>query len=384
MQVDKVSLTELAQELVRANSSNPPGNEAGVVDILERRMKAAGLQTERVEVAAGRPNLIATWKGKGNKTLILHGHTDTVPAASEGWKHPPFGGAIEGNKLYGRGAADMKGGLAALVAAIESLRKEGWQPKGNLVFLAAANEEMGDKEKIGMRLVAPLMANRHGGERLVIMGDTSGLNITVAEKGVLWIEATAKGKEAHGSTPWKGINAIEKLGKFLMALRELELPVQHPLLGKSTVSINTISGGYKTNIVPGSAKASVDIRIVPGESKEKVFEAMNKLLAQLKQKDPEIDIDIKETMYEPPAELEGKSALPQLQAAIKEVTGHEAKVRGEHGSSGSGMFQRAGIPALVFGPGLDESAHIRDEYVEIEQLAQAAAIYAGFAKRWLG
>jgi len=384
MAIDREATIKLTQELVRAKSVNPPGNEEAVASILEARLKAAGLEIERIEIASGRPNLVATWKGEGNRTLIIHGHMDTVPPSKEGWTRQPFEGTIEGDKLYGVGSADMKSGLAAMVSAIESLKQEGWSPKGNLVFYAAANEEMGDKENIGMRHVAPLLAERFAGEKLVLMGDTSGLDITVAEKGVLWLEVTVKGKEAHGSTPWEGINAIEKLGKFLLALRDVNFKVEHSLLGKSTVSINTITGGYKTNVVPGEAKASVDIRLVPGETKESVLQAVEEVKSKLVQEDRDLYVELKEILFEPATEIKNDELIEQLKGTIKEAIGKEVKVKGVHGATGSGVFERAGIQPIIFGPGHPENAHMADEFIEIEEMVQAAQVYASFAKKWLG
>jgi succinyl-diaminopimelate desuccinylase len=380
-----MSAIELAQELIRLNTGNPPGNESRVADILEKRLKAAGFPVERVELAAGRANLIVKWDGGPGKTLVLIGHMDTIPAG-QGWKHDPFGAIIENGKLYGRGAADMKGSLASIVVALEQLKKSGWKPKGKLIFVAAANEEMGDTEDIGMGAMATKLKEIAGKDGILVFGDTSDFTITIAEKGVLWLEVLSHGKEAHGSTPWKGINAIEKLGKFLIALNNMEFTTNHPLLGKSTISINTISGGYKTNAVPELAKASVDVRLVPGDEKEKIMARIRALAEEMKKKDNDMNIEIKETVFMEPVETPASQPIVSiLKQAVKEATGKEADVRGEHGATGASMFKkRTGMFTVACGPGKMEQAHTKNECIDTKDIENGVKLFELLAKKYLG
>jgi succinyl-diaminopimelate desuccinylase len=384
--VNRDSLVKLAQQLIQTNTSNPPGVEQAVADILIKRLKAAGLEIKIFEAAAGRPNVLAIWRGKTKgKTLLLNGHMDTVPAGpAEGWKSDPFSGKIINGKLYGRGATDMKGCLASMVSTVEALKKEGWEPKGTLAIIFCSNEEMGDLEKIGLRFSAKKLAGELGKIDCMLIGDVSGLEIVIAEKGVLWLEFTAHGKEAHGSMPWLGINAIEKLGAFLMELRKLPLPASNPLLGKSTISINTINSGYKTNVVPALAKSTVDIRLVPGEDKKDVEKAIQNLVKIMHATDPDMNIEMKEVMYSDPVETKASEPfVRQLADVVKEVTGRQPDIKGEHGSTGAIVFQNEHIPTVVFGPGKPGDAHIVDETVSIDELVAAADIYVAFAKRFL-
>lgn len=375
---------ELAQELIRLNTGNPPGNESLVAGVLEKRLRAAGFNMERVEIAAGRPNLISTWDGGPGKTLVIMGHMDTIPAG-QGWKHDPFGAVIENGKLYGRGAADMKGSLASIVVALENLKKSGWRPKGKLIFVAAVNEEMGDNEEIGMKALANTLKGVVGKDGAIVFGDTSDFTITIAEKGVLWLEIVSHGKEAHGSTPWKGVNAIEKLGKFLIALNDMEFTTNNPLLGKSTISINTISGGYKTNAVPELAKASVDIRLVPGDSKDKVMARIRALAEDMKKKDNDMNIEVKEMVYMEPVETPTNQPIVSvLKEAVKEATGRDAEVRGEHGATGASIFkQRMGICTVACGPGRMDQAHTKDEWIETKDIEHGVRLFEALAKKYL-
>jgi len=376
---DKKRILELAKKLIAIDSSNPPGNEKAVADVLAEEFRRLGLEVRFLEAAHERPNLLAIWRGGVGKKLIFHGHMDTLPAG-EGWKHNPFGGETDNGKIYGRGATDMKGPLASLVCAIEQLKKEGWEPKGELMILACCNEEMGDREEIGMRFVADKITGD-----FILMAEATDFNIVTAEKGPLWLEFTAHGKQAHGSMPWLGVNAIEKLGRFLMELKTLQFDVNHPLLGKSTLSINTIAGGVKTNAVPGIARATVDIRLVPGEDKEKVKAKINDMIKRMKVNDKELDIDFRETLFYEPVETPADQPfLSMLKQAAENASGKKIKLMGEHGATGAWIFVKHGIPAVVCGPGKPEIAHSKDEYIEVDELVKATNFYAEFAKKFLG
>jgi succinyl-diaminopimelate desuccinylase len=379
----KAGLVKLAQQLIRVNTSNPPGNEKAAADILVKRLRALGLEVKIFEATRGRPNVLGIWKGRGNKTLILHGHLDTVPAG-EGWRFDPFSGRVEAGKIYGRGATDMKGCLAAMISAISMLRRERWQPAGTLMFLACANEEMGDPEEIGLKYVAPRLAKLVTKPALSVLGDATDFEISIAEKGVLWLELVSKGKEAHGSMPWLGVNAVEKLAKVIPELRKLLLPIQHPLLGGSTISVNTISGGFKTNVIPDRARAAIDIRLVPGEDPKKVKALIAKLLARMKGDDPKINIEIKKLLYIAPVEIDmAQLGVAELVEAVRSVIHRKAKFRGSHGATGAGFLIKAGIPAIMCGPGKPELAHAKNEHIKIDDLVKAARIYAAFAKSFL-
>ncbi len=377
--MNKDNLVQLTKDLINVNSSNPPGNEKVVADLLKSRLEKLGLEVTYLEAAIDRPNMIATWKGEGDKKLIIAGHTDTVPAGNN-WEHDPFNATVAYERIYGRGAADMKGGLAAMIICIENLKESGWTPNGDLIFLGYANEETGDGEEIGMRYVA----DKVDADAMLIC-DSTDFDIVTAEKGVLWVEIEALGKEAHGSRPWEGINAIEKLGKFLIKLNSMTFPAEHQILGKTTVSVNTISGGYKTNVVPSHAKAKVDIRIVPGETKEMILEKLEELKKTAEEEDKDMKINIKEMMYYEPVELPNDHpAISLLVSSAEEVLGKKLKFKAEHAATGAGVFIKAGIPTIVFGPGKPEQCHAKDEYVDIKDLEDICNIYEKFIKKFFG
>jgi len=375
--MNRDNIIQLTKDLINVNSSNPPGNEKVVADILKERLEKIGLEVEYIEAARDRPNIIARWKGDGDKKLIIAGHTDTVPAGSD-WEHDPFNALVENERIYGRGAADMKGGLASIIDSIETLKSSGWEPKGELIFLGYSNEETGDGEEIGMRHVAKkLKANA------MLICDSTDFDIVTAEKGVLWVEVEAIGKEAHGSRPWEGVNAIEKLGKFLIEMNSMAFSMEHQMLGKTTVSVNTITGGYKTNVIPAHAKARIDIRIVPGETKENILNKLEEMKKIAQQEDKDMKINFKELMYYEPVEISNEHpAVSLLVSSGEEVLGKKLEFMAEHGATGAGFFMKAGIPTIVLGPGKKEQCHAVDEYVDIKDLENASAIYEKFIKKF--
>lgn len=377
--IDKNAIVSLTKKFVSINTSNPPGKEERLANVLERLFRQLGFKTQRIELIPGRANIIATL-GEGKKTLIFIAHMDTVPAG-EGWKNNPFSGIVIGNKIYGRGATDMKGCIASMVEAVASLRREGWKPKGTLKFAFCVNEEMGDAEKIGMQAIIPRIGSPK--DSLVVMGDTSDFKITVAEKGVLWLELICYGREAHASMPWTAINALEKLNKVIYHLNQEKIEGEHKLLGKSTISTTVMNAGIKTNIIPGIAKAQLDIRIIPGKKKEEVIDIIKRVINRLKKEDRDINVEIKEIMYYPPVESRAAPSTIDMLKNIISSYGKEPVVIGEHGATGAGFFVHAGFPTIVFGPGKPENCHIKDEYIEIDDLIKATQIYREFIKKYL-
>jgi acetylornithine deacetylase/succinyl-diaminopimelate desuccinylase-like protein len=243
---------------------------------------------------------------------------------------------------------------------------------------------MGDSDKVGMKLVAPKLKEEVGNIDLMIIGDTSNFDIVIAEKGVLWLKFKCYGKSAHGSRPWEGVNAIEKLGKFLMKLNDLKFSTEHELLGKSTISINKFNAGFKTNVIPGEAEAAVDLRLVPNEDKGKVLEMVNGLLEEAN-KEKDVKIEMQEEAYEPAVETSrDQEFIPVLMDSIKNVLGKESEIKAEHGATGSGNFIEQGIPTVVMGPGREDLAHVANEFIEIKDLEDAVKIYSDFIKKYLG
>ena len=252
-----MTAVDLALELVRLDTVNPPGREGKAASLLADRLSAAGFEVAFHEHAPGRPSVVARLAGDG-PALCMTGHLDTVPLGGAPWSVEAFGELRDG-RLYGRGSSDMKGGVAAIVVAAERVAALGGGSAGLELVLCAA-EETGCEGALHLASSGAL-----GRAGAVLVAEPTGGVPHVAHKGVLWARATAEGKSAHASSPQLGRNAIYPLAAAVAALAELDLGVPaHPVLGEPTFNVGTISGGSGINLVPDRAEAGIDIRTVPG------------------------------------------------------------------------------------------------------------------------
>ena len=228
-------------------SVNPPGDELPLAEYIASTLRKFGLEVELVRHSPTRASVLAHLKGLGEKPgLLYNGHLDTVPVGTQKWTHDPFGGEMAEDKIWGRGAVDMKGGLAALMVTAKALAEARMTLKGDFILAATAGEETDSQG-------ATAIASRSGLKPLqaLVIGEPSNNGIYVAEKGALWLELTTHGKTAHGATPELGRNAVMMMWKLIGELEKLQIPhEEHSMLGGFTRSVNTIAGGMKTNVVP--------------------------------------------------------------------------------------------------------------------------------------
>ncbi|MFN0074743.1 MAG: M20 family metallopeptidase, partial [Chloroflexota bacterium] len=258
--IDDAQLVALTRELIQVDSINPPGNEQAVAELLAARAREWGLQAEIRDVAPGRPNVVIKLAGTGAApTLLYLGHLDTVPPGEVPWIYPPLSGELADGRIWGRGAADMKGGLAAMLVAMATLKRAGVALPGDLVLVAVVGEEVdcaGSKHFLA----------DHGMDNVgwLVISEPTAMDFVVAHRGALWVEATTYGKTAHGSMPHLGVNAILGMLELVHRLRGWEHPWSpHPLLAPPTLSVNTIEGGVKTNVSPDTCRATIDMRTLP-------------------------------------------------------------------------------------------------------------------------
>jgi len=360
---------ELTQELVRINSENPPGNESQVAKFIKDFLDDLKFSTEIVEFEKNRVNLVASiGTGKG---LMLNGHMDTVPIGDlKNWKYDPFEGKISNGKIYGRGTSDMKGGIAAILAAAKRLPNEKF--KGKLLLTFVADEE------VAMRGSSYLIKNRKEIFKDVkygIMGECTNLNARIAQKGIADIKVKFRGKAAHGSKPELGDNAIYKASDFIQEIRKLIEDLKkkkNPMLGSGTINVGTINGGTKVNVVPDVCNIEIDRRIIPGETPKIAVDQIRKILKRLKLK---ADIEVLNKRL--PMQLNKNLELIRI---LQDIT--KTKFLGESGYTEAELFYRdAGIPCFSFGPGISELAHVANEYIPIKNLKKATKVYEELIKR---
>jgi len=387
--INSVEATKLVQDMVKIKSVNPPGNEDAMAIYLEKKMKEIGLEVHLDECLPGRPNVIGHLKGTvGYPTLMLNGHLDIVPPGDKRlWSFDPFGGVLKDGRIYGRGSADMKAGLASILLASKAIKLSGIQLKGDLMLTGVIDEEV-------TGLGAQELIRREKAADMVIVAEPTELNPVRAHKGLVFFEISTIGKAIHSSrvsSKWnKGeVNAIYQMGKVLIKIQEylvnLEKKVD-PLVGSPTISVGTITGGSKTNIVPDRCTITVDRRLLPSETIEDAKAEMENILQQLHKEDPRIKTNLKIIVSRRGAITNPDEPIVRLsKEAAEEVLGKDVEVTGSPATSDMEVFmnQRC-IPTVLLGPGSLSMAHIIDEYVEVDQIVDAAKIFVIIALKTLG
>jgi len=366
-----LELVELARSLVAFRTEIPPGNEEGcaryIYDFLaDLHIEGTELRLDSFE--AGRANLVARF-GPSEPGLLLGGHIDVVPAGDESaWSHPPFEGFVGGGRLYGRGAADMKTGLAAMLKAVEATSK-GKMRRG-LVFVATAGEEVGFD---GLKALYARKLIPEGAARLGIMGEPTSLRPIRAHKGLADFRISVSGRSGHASRPELGVNAIEKCASIIEALsawRRTLSKTPDRDLGCTIATPTMVRGGTKSNVIPDSCELIVDTRWVPKHGTAFVEKGLNSIIASLKTKDPTLDAQV-ELMYD-----SYSLKLPQSHPAVKlaeSITGFKSEVA-PYGTEAA-LYTKHGVPSIVLGPGNLKQAHIVDEFVQVSEAKRALSIY---------
>ncbi len=364
----KMDPIPLLQELIRIPSVNPSGDpgtehtgEARIAEFLHERLAAAGAAVELQEVLPGRPNLIARFpaEGPGKPRLLLAPHTDTVSVA--GMTIDPFGGERREGRIWGRGASDTKGPMAAMLTALFALGAEGiasldWE----ICFAGLMGEEAG---LYGSQALA-----EEETFDFVIVGEPTSMKAVHAHKGSARLHMKMRGRSAHSSTPEAGVNAIDAIVQAIADFREAfeRASAAHPdpRLGHSTLSLGVIHGGTKINIVPDLCEAEVDTRIVPGFPIEE-------LISHWRASHPEIALEV---TVAPP--LDTNTAHPMFQ--ILEVAGISPTTAPWF--CDAAPFNQKGIPAIALGPGSIAQAHTADEWISEEDLRNGADQFLKFLR----
>jgi succinyl-diaminopimelate desuccinylase len=375
---------DLLRELLRTNSVNPPGDEAAVVEILAGRATAWGLAPRIVEVLPGRPNLIVELWGSGERpAVVLSGHSDTVPPGAAPWEHDPFSADLVDGEIWGRGATDMKAGLAAMLVALAAVGRRGWRPKGDVRLAITIGEEVDCVGARHLRATGGL-----DGVGWIVIGEPTNLDVVAAHRGAIWLEIVGHGKTAHGSAPHLGVNAIDHVVTLLGWLAERWPKLEytpHPLLAAPTMNLGTMSGGIKTNVVPDRCVATVDLRTVPGQDHDAIVREVRDMASELESTTPGLRLEVNASNNVPPIETPvGHPLIRHAAEAVEAVRGAPPPVRGATYYTDGGMWVGTGIPMVIFGPGDDKLAHQPNERVPVEHLTLATRGYMALLVRLLG
>jgi acetylornithine deacetylase len=373
----------LACALVRIDSRNPgltPGaaGEAECVALLRRVLDDWGFRTEVHEALPGRPNLLArVGAARAPRRLMFSGHLDVVGV--DGMTHSPFEGEVRDGRLYARGAADMKGGVAAMCAAAWRAAQEPLD--GEIVVALTADEEY---ESAGTRA----MLERGVRADAAIVGEPTRLEIMPAHRGFVWIEVELSGRAAHGSRWDVGVDAIRHAGLLLSELDRVdaeELPRrEHPLLGRASLHASTIAGGIGMSTYPDRCVVRLERRTLPGERGEDVIAEIERACAAVRARRPSFVAEVRLLMTQGPSDVALDAPIVHALTDALRACDEPVRVAGMSAWTDAALLNAAGIPAICFGPGDISLAHAAEEYIPLDEIDRAVSVLDVLARRWCG
>lgn len=383
IQHDQNYTTAVLQQMVQTNSTNPTldpngAGEAEISALIAGFCADLGLEVTIYEVEPGRPNVVGTLKGSGSgPSLMLNGHMDTVGVDG---MVDPFGAEIRDGRLYGRGAQDMKGSLAAMLGAAKGLIDGGVQLAGDLQLAFVVDEET---VSIG---TADLV--EHLKTDAAIVTEPTDLNVCRAHRGFIWYDVTTFGRAAHGSRYDEGIDAIIHMGRFLAGLDTLEQELRrrwpHPLVGPPSLHASLIEGGSEVSVYPAKSVLTVERRTVPGEPVSAATAELQNILYHLSADDPSFRAELQATFDRDPFEIGPDAAIVQaLDAAVSQNLGPQRPHAGATFWTDAAILASAGIETVLYGP-IGGGLHSDEEWVDLQSVYDLAQILAETAVRYCG
>jgi acetylornithine deacetylase len=377
------STIQLLHKLVATNSVNPtlvPGapGEAKIAHVIAAEMRAMGMEVAIEEVASGRPNVVGILEGqKAGRSLMFCGHIDTVGVAG---MRAPFDPIERDGKLYGRGAQDMKGGVAAMIdGAACKLVETGGLAAGRLIIAAVADEEYAS-------LGAQALVKKWHAEAAVVTEPTD-LLIGIGHKGFVWIEIIVKGRAAHGSRPREGRDAIFRMGRVLSRLerldRELQGRAQHSILGTGSLHAAIINGGRELSVYPDNCNVQIERRTISGETGTTVLQEVEEILASLRTEDPEFEASARLMVERSSYRISADHELAGLLGRALQQQARPGPRGGLTFWTDAAILGEAGIPTVIFGPG-GAGLHSVEEYVKIDEVLSCRDALVELAREFCG
>jgi acetylornithine deacetylase len=382
MRLERGDAVGLARALVRVDTRNPslvpdgPG-EGVAARLLAGVLESWGLRVELQDVAPGRPNVIARAGTPGGRTLMFNGHLDVVGV--DGMRHAPFDAEERDGRIYGRGASDMKSGVAAMCAAAALAAND--LTEGELIVAAVVDEEYAsrgtrDLMDRGVRADASIVA------------EPTGLAVMPAHRGFVWATLVFHGHAAHGSRWELGVDAIRHAGLVLAELDALDAGEltrhTHPMVGRASLHASVIAGGTAMSTYPDRCELRIERRTMPGETAAQVMAELEAACRRVRARRPELRVDVTLDLAQSPSDVPSNAPIVR---ALREALDQQAipvRTGGMSAWTDCALLNEAGIPAICFGPGDIALAHSGEEYVETEEIPRAAAVLERLARGWCG
>lgn len=373
----------LTRALVACDSRNPafapdaPG-EGAAARLLADTLTAWGFTVDLVDVAPGRPNVIARiGGGHGGRSLILNGHLDTVGVV--GMTHDPFAADVRDGRLYGRGSCDMKAGVAAMCAAAWRAARDGLG--GEVIIAAVVDEEWAS---IGTRHLLDMGVRAHA----AIVTEPTRLAIAPAHRGFSWADVRVEGRAAHGSRYDIGIDAVTHAALLLAELdayqRDVLPGITHPLLGRASFHAGPIQSDGTLSAYPAWCTVGLERRTLPGEDGAHFVHEIEAAIARVAARTPDFHASVTPGLIQRPNDVPVDHALVQGLAAAASAVGATAPIEGLSCWTDAALFSAAGIPAICFGPGDIGLAHAAEEYCPVHEIAVATDVLTRFVADWCG
>jgi acetylornithine deacetylase len=373
----------LLRAMVATDSRNPrlvPGGpgEGAIARLLADVLRSWGFRVELQEAEPGRPNVIASiGQRNGGKSLLFNGHVDVV--AVDDMTHAPFAAEERDGRLYGRGASDMKAGVAAMCAAAQ--RAASRNLAGQLTIAAVVDEEF---ESIGTRALVDSGFRADA----AIVTEPTGLSVMPAHRGFTWITVTCRGRAAHGSRYDLGVDAILHAAAIMTALDDFQrselVRRTHPLLGHASLHAGTINGGSGWSTYPEACRLDVERRTLPGETWENVVREVERVCADVRQRHPSLQASVEHVFSQLPSDVPVSAPICGAVEQALHRCGESVRVAGMSAWTDAALLNAAGIPAICFGPGDMTLAHANTEWVELVEVDRACDVLTQLAVDWCG
>ena len=377
--IDRDYLIQTLTDLIRIESINPDlvvggSGEAAIAAYVAEAMAQLGLETTSHEAVPGRPSVVGRRVGTGGgRSLMLNGHLDTVGVAG---MPDPFSATLREGKLYGRGAYDMKGSIAAMLAAAKALHEANLALAGDVLLAAVADEEyasLGTAEVI-----------EHYQVDGAIVTEPTQMQLCLAHKGFVWLTVETIGRAAHGSRFDEGIDANMRMGRFLVELEQLEKSLReqsgHPLVGPPSLHAAMLAGGTELSAYAASCQLKIERRTIPGETETQVVAEIQALIDRLMAADPTFQATVESFFVREPFEVAAEAVLVQtVERVAGQVLGQAPSRIGETFWADAALLAAAGVETVMIGPS-GGGAHAKEEWVEVESLVKLAEILAQTAQ----